>query len=147
MSYITLAFAHDKGDWISRVMAWLTFSDVSHVALVQGDLVIEATGVGHPPHGVKVSLLVDWQRAHPGCWFKRIPHPSPTQVWAHAELQIGQPYDWAWLLRWLLRRDWRDNRKWVCSELIAWAAEQTGWPLLHGALASVTPRDLNMLAE
>lgn len=145
MSYLTLAFAHDRGDWISRVMAWLTHSDVSHVALVRGGLVIEATGVGHPPHGVKVSLFEDWKIAHPGFWIKRIPHPSPDQVWAHAENQIGQPYDWTWLLRWLLRRDWRDNGKWVCSELIAWAAEQTGWPLVVGALASVTPRDLNML--
>ena len=46
-----------------------------------------------------------------------------------------------------LRRDWRDDSRWYCSELVAWAIEQGGTPLFRGnRFQRVTQEHLYMLA-
>ena len=57
--------------------------------------------------------------------------------------QLGKPYDWTGIVGFIADRDWRDPSHWYCSELIAWAFEQAGRPLLRiDNLDRVTPRDL-----
>jgi len=60
--------------------------------------------------------------------------------------QVGKPYDYSAIIGMAIDRDWRDESKYFCSELIALAFEKVGYPLLStrpsvGAYR-ITPRDL-----
>jgi len=57
--------------------------------------------------------------------------PNIDKVLAAMESQVGKPYDFGAIFGILLDRDWRDTSKWFCSELVAWACEQAGTPLLN----------------
>ena len=56
--------------------------------------------------------------------------PDAKTVWRLAETQADKPYDWGYLLGFLLRRNWQDQDKWVCHELIAWACQEAGHPII-----------------
>jgi len=62
----------------------------------------------------------------------------------YALSQIGKPYDWRAIVNFGFHRDWRSPDSWFCSELVAWACEAAGYPLLNPAEPHdrVTPRDL-----
>lgn len=62
-----------------------------------------------------------------------------------ATSQIDKPYDWAGIFGWAFRSDWQKPDAWFCSELVAWAFDRAGYPLLRTeGLSRVTPRDLLM---
>lgn len=70
---------------------------------------------------------------------------SAVQAWHDALIsQIGKPYDWLALVGMGVRRDWRNPDRWFCSELIQWASEKAGYPLLNVGpeIYRVSPRDL-----
>jgi uncharacterized protein YycO len=57
--------------------------------------------------------------------------------------QIGKPYDFLAVAAMPFRRDWRDDKRWFCSELAIAGFEQAGIDLLNIThLNRVTPRDL-----
>lgn len=57
--------------------------------------------------------------------------------------QIGKSYDYTALIGMPFRRDWHEDDKWFCSELVAAGFEAVGVPLLDAAeLDRVTPRDV-----
>jgi uncharacterized protein YycO len=148
MTHIKVLFSHDKGDLVSRFMAWITYSKYSHVALLHGDRVIEASGVGHPL-GVREVSYHTYMVKHPDAVIRRISHSAPYQVWQAAQSQICKDYDWNWLWGYLLHsRDWQDTSKWVCSELIAWACQEAGDPILTAdSLWHVSPNYLYMVSN
>jgi uncharacterized protein YycO len=65
---------------------------------------------------------------------------------AWASSQIGKPYDFSAVSGIAFDRDWHDENRWFCSELIAVAFEKVGHPLLSTRPSAVswrvTPRDL-----
>jgi hypothetical protein len=63
--------------------------------------------------------------------------------------QLGKPYDSEAIAGLALGRDWRDDSKWFCSELIAAALEVSGWLPKPLAFASheITPRDLLLVVS
>ena len=64
-----------------------------------------------------------------------------------ARSQVGKPYDPTALFGLLMHRDWQEEDRWFCSELVAWAFAQGGSPLFRAeALHRVTPQLLWMLA-
>jgi uncharacterized protein YycO len=145
---MTLIFAHND-DWISRLIGWLTRSKHSHVALVSpdGKNVLEATGLSKPG-GVRLIPIEQFYAERQHIEVRTIEHPFPINVWSHAWSQLGKPYDWSYLWGWLLHRDWQDREKWVCHELIVWAAAQSGQPLLEMADAHyLTPGDLYRISK
>lgn len=51
------------------------------------------------------------------------------------------------LLGLLMHRDWQEEDRWFCSELVAWAFTQGGSPLFRReAMHRITPQHLWMLA-
>jgi uncharacterized protein YycO len=61
--------------------------------------------------------------------------------WFHA--QIGKPYDFLAIAGMPFRQDWRSDKRWFCSELVAAGFQQAGVELLDvDHLNRVTPRDL-----
>lgn len=68
------------------------------------------------------------------------------EAYAWALSQAGKPYDYSAILGIALDRNWRDPKRWFCSELICAAFESAGAPLLStrpsDAVYRITPRDL-----
>lgn len=60
--------------------------------------------------------------------------------------QRGKPYDYTALAGMVIHRDWAANgNSWFCSELVAWAFNEAGSPLLRTEHKNrITPEDLLM---
>lgn len=119
-----------------------TWSDWSHVALIDGDQVIEAVW----PQ-VRVTPLADVIAAHPRHMIVELPCAEPARAVAAARSQVGKPYDVWGIVGLGLHRDWTSEDAWWCSELVAWSCAQGGTPLFRPeGVRRVTPQHLWMLA-
>lgn len=99
----------------------------SHVALVDGDRVIEAAA----GHGVReASLDTALARSHRAALMS-VPCQSAAAVLAAARSQIGKRYDWTGIAGFGLNRDWQESDAWFCSELAAWSFNAAGQPLIR----------------
>lgn len=126
----------------SRLIRAFTWSDWSHVALVDGGEVIEAVW----PE-VRAAPLNELLANHAAHAFVDMRCAAPGEVIRAARSQVGKPYDVTALIGMLARRDWQEESGWFCSELVAWAFEQAGTPLFRrNAIHRVTPQHLWMLA-
>lgn len=147
MSHIVLGFSRSD-HWISKVVSWLTRGRYSHVMLLNPDTreYIEASGLAKPS-GVRVHQLeeffarIDWD-------FRIIPHPDPERVWRVAKNHVGKSYDWGYLFGWLFRRNWQDPDKWACNELITYACEMAGHPIIDMSDPQwLTPHHLYLISH
>lgn len=88
----------------------------SHVGLVVGDRVIDATWTHG---GVRAWWLDQWVTMENRRVVEDIEFPVPNPEAAHAFLnaQIGKGYDLSFVLGFLAWRDWSDPDLWACSEL------------------------------
>lgn len=121
----------------------ITWSDWSHVALIDGEDAIEATWPA-----VRVAPLSEIIAKHSAYCIVDMPCQDPSAVLAAARSQLGKPYDLTALFGLLVRRDWQEPDRWFCSELVAWAFAQGGSPLFRPeALYRVTPQHLWMIAK
>jgi uncharacterized protein YycO len=66
----------------------------------------------------------------------------PREALAIARSQIGKGYDWTALFGIGLHRDWQEDDKWFCSELVAWACAQAGKPIINKETYRVVPQDV-----
>lgn len=142
MGAVQLLFSTNRqpGSQLIRAATW---SRWSHVALVDGDTVIEATVL----HGVRRGSAVAAIARASRCALVALPSRAPAAVIAAAASQLGKPYDWTAIIGLGLRRDWQEEDAWFCSELVAWAFQQAGEPLFRAeCLRRVTPQHLWMLA-
>ena len=132
-------FATTKG-WLSRVIRTLTLSRWSHVALQIGPSVFEAT----MKDGVTVGSLYEFRERY----------PVSTQLIVGGEEhlaatwlrnRVGADYDYSALLAFAVNRNWEDDEKWFCSELVTQALIKAG--AIHPKIKShrITPRDLWLL--
>ena len=142
MGSISLLFStsHHPMSTVIRACAW---SSWSHVALIDGDEVIEATA----PAGVRRFPVVQAIDHAKRGQIVELPCRDPQAVIAAAASQIGKPYDYTAVLGLGLRRDWQEDDAWFCSELVAWSFAQAGESLFRAdVLRRVTPQHLWMLA-
>lgn len=131
--------SHHPGSYLIRVATW---SQWSHVALVDGDMVIEAVW----PQ-VQLSPLSDVVARYTSHAFTDLSCRFPKQALAAALNQVGKPYDLTALVGMAMRRNWQEDDSWFCSELVAWAFSQGGTDLFRvDKLWRVTPQHLWMLA-
>lgn len=130
---ITLQFSTGTGpaSWLVRRFTW---SPYSHVDLVLPDgRLLGARGDG----GVTI------RAPEPFPTVTRFTVDAPESVIDTALQQLGKPYDWSAIAGLIARRNWQQPDRWFCSELVAWAFESTGHPLLRSAgHYRITPRDL-----
>lgn len=103
-----------------------TWSAWSHVAVVDGDQVIEATA----SHGVIRRSRASLLSAFPRHLVVDVPTLDDRAGLAWARTQIGKPYDDSALIGFLMPwRRWDEADKWFCSELAAAALVAAGWPV------------------
>jgi len=142
---ILIGFSTDKQDWISGIIRYLTWSKFSHVVLISPDRLsyIEST------HGVGVRELPISELLKKGSIeIGTITHPHPDQIWDLAKKEIGKPYDSKYIYGWLFRKNWQDDKKWACCELIPAMAERTGHPIIRcEEFIKVTPETLYMISS
>ena len=143
MSHIIIAFAK-PGSWIGRLITIATGFKYSHVVLVSpdGEFFIESSGAGH-----KSGVAVHSIGHKPFAEFRRILHPDPLKVWCLAVEHSGKPYDYGYLWGWIFRRNWQDDAKWVCTELIVDCCAVAGRPIIHERKNRVTAETLYMISE
>ena len=117
---------------LSRAIRWQTDSDYSHASWLlpdgreieawkgRGVHVNASLGDGHTPGTVidifSLTQFSDMQR---------------MQVQAFLDDQLGKPYDWKGVARFLSRGRRHSDRRWFCSELVAAACESAGSPLFN----------------
>jgi hypothetical protein len=124
------------------LIQWGTWSWANHVDFVLPDgQLLGAAGI-EGGGGVIVRPM------HPLKHYKRVERyevDASDQVIDYALSQVGKPYDWAGVINFITRsRDWMEEDKWFCSELVAWAFEKAGQPLLRGVCYRITPGNLLM---
>lgn len=120
----------------------VTWSQWSHVALIDGEEVIEATWPA-----VRIAPLSDVIAKHSAHTIVDLPCQSAGEIIKAARSQVGKPYDLTALFGVLMHRNWQESGSWFCSELVAWAFAQGGSPLFRpDSLHRVTPQHLWMLA-
>ena len=130
---ITLQFSTKRLPfaWLIRKATWARFSHVDFV-LPDGRL-LGARGFG----GVTIREPGEYSRC------QRFRVAAPVSVLDIAASQIGKPYDWGAIAGFATRRNWQDPQRWFCSELIAWAFQEAGFPLLRTMDShKISPRDL-----
>ena len=137
---IEIEFVGTKSFW-GRIIKWGTMSDIDHVQFVLPD----GRRLGAMP-GVGVSY---GPAPDASATVRRYRIDASGEVLAFARSQRGKPYDLGAVLaiglRIRLGRNWRDARRWFCSELVAACCAQAGHPLLMADnLAVITPRDLEL---
>ena len=121
------------GSYIIRAFTWSDFSHID-VVLPNGKLfgALAKTGVCEHDFGV-YSAVKRFQ----------VEVADEAKLFEILKSQEGKPYDWAGVIGLGLHRNWEDDDKWFCSELMAWAFKQAGTPLLNADDAfRITPRDL-----
>ena len=123
---------------LSVLIRWMTWSSWSHVALVTPEgVAYEATGKG-VSKGPIAHLVSRYQTVE----VQEVRIPAPDKVIAFLEAQLGKPYDFSALFGFMFRRDWAENDKWFCSELVASALLDSGIAIVCKPTNRITPQDL-----
>lgn len=118
----------------SRLVSAVTWSWATHVDFVLHNGFL----LGAASDGVKIRPPArDYSRVA----YYRVPG-APCDVIERAKSQLDKPYDWTAILGFVARRNWQEDDRWFCSELVAWAFAREGRPLLAGDFSVITPRDL-----
>ena len=141
MPIARLLFSTSNSPFSALIRA-ATWSHWSHVAIVDGETVIEATATA----GVVRTPL--WRALARSKHYALVDLPcaDPLAAIAAAAGEIGKPYDYSAILGLALRRDWQEDDAWFCSELVAWAFDVSGQPLIRAEMARrITPHHLWLL--
>lgn len=141
MKTIKLFYADNPGI-TSKLIRLFTWSEWSHVAIVDGDVIIEATG----GKGVIATPLLQAQQDAKLWRLEEYPCLDADAIIAAARSQIGKPYDRTAILGILFSRDWQEDDSWFCSELVAYSFQKGGRKLFRrDTLNRITPEHLWML--
>lgn len=134
---ITLIFS-SKNTIGSKLIRLFTWSRWSHVALLCPDnTVIEAT-----PPGVQRTYLRDFLNEVTEYAIVSFLDMDPNPLIYVMSTQIGKKYDFIGALAIGFHRNWQDESKWVCSELITWGLEKIGHPIFRAEeVNKITPED------
>lgn len=137
---IRLQIVTEKWDPISAAIRYTTRSWGSHAEFIDTDsqMTLGARSKG----GVRFRLAY---RDH----YTRVEQFTAVgieEAYQWAMTQIGKPYDYSAIAGIALDRDWHDESKWFCSELVAVSFEKVDFPILStrpsAATYRITPRDI-----
>lgn len=113
--------------FISSLIRWQTWGRHSHVAFLLPDGKILEAWQGD---GVRIKEVEDWE----GIEIYDVEGVSLTE-WEKAlnlaRKQVGKPYDYWGVFRFLWRRKRLDTSKWFCSHLVYWVFHGIGVDLLN----------------
>lgn len=137
---IRLQIVTEKFNPISAAIRYTTRSWASHAEFVDvtNDYTLGARSIG----GVK--LRPAWRDHYTRC--EQFTADGIDAAYQWALKQIGKGYDFSAIAGITFDRDWRNEDRFFCSELIVLAFEKVGAPILStrpsAAVYRITPRDL-----
>jgi uncharacterized protein YycO len=128
---------------VSVAIRVFTWSDWSHVAIIDGDEIIEAVWPK-----VRVSKLEEAKNKYKSWVIAEVKTRNDAEIIKAARSQVGKPYDIGAIFGFVARRDWEKTDKWFCSELVAWAFARGNEPLFRPSTFSrVTPQHIWMITD
>lgn len=134
---LVFARRHRIGSWLIR---FGTFSQWSHVGLLDGDTVYDATGA----RGVSRRPYAEFAAEYPTHEVAEVPcNDQAVREWA--DRQLGKPYDYSAIFGILFRTGWASEGKWFCSEFVEAAIQVGGVKRFREDLNRITPRDVWMI--
>ena len=122
----------------SRLIKLFTWSNYSHVGIICDEYVIDSRWANG---GVTRYSVQELFNHYPRVTVFEVSSVPATAI-DYAASQIGKPYDWAAIVGMPLHRDWAQDDKWFCSELVAAACMHAGQPIINKPVSRVTPQDL-----
>lgn len=111
---VILGKSNTLGSWAIRVFTW---SNWSHCGAIVNDVVYESSA---SEGGVVKGSLSYFKKRYPKHIIIDIPHIGDFQ--RRLIEQLGKPYDWGGIVKFVFRRDWSNPNKWFCSEYVAHAS-------------------------
>lgn len=127
-------FARNNYSFISKLIRLYTWSDWSHVGVIDGDYVIEAIG----NKGVERTRINAFKKRYDETCIRYIPGNINK-----ARALLGKEFDQKGLWGGLLHLRVQDPDKWFCSELVAHASDAIGSEFAH----KVSPENLYWLSS
>lgn len=137
---ITIRFVTED-DLVSALIRDKTWCDYSHVEFVLDD---GSTLGAHFDGGVAIRPA-DYSKFTKLQLFVIPCTPEQKEAILYfANFQLGKPYDTEAIAGMVAHRDWSDEGKWFCSELVTAAFHYGGLPLIRvpDNVDRITPRDL-----
>lgn len=124
----------------SKIIRSVTWSQYSHVGFYdrQKGTVIDSR---MKKHGVTEYPFEELKKEYPRILLRTFPN-VPRSALDIARTQLGKPYDWTALAGIGLHRNWQEDDKWFCSELVPWACLQAGASVIFKDTWRVTPQDV-----
>lgn len=111
---------HHIGSWLIRMVTW---SEYSHVDIVLDDeFIIGAVAF----KGVQKIRLDDRLAKASKSVVMDIPVKCLQDAEAFAIAQLRKPYDWLGVVGIGLKRNWQEDDKWSCAELVASVLSEGG---------------------
>lgn len=128
------------GSWLIRIVTW---SEYSHVDIVLDDKWLLGSIA---PDGVVKNKYAERLAIASKAVLMDLPVKSMDAAIAYASNQLGKPYDWLGVIGIGLHRNWQEDDKWSCAELVAKVASEAGQkPFDDKFIHRITPQDLLML--
>ncbi|MCK5307046.1 MAG: hypothetical protein KAJ73_00405 [Zetaproteobacteria bacterium] len=123
---------------IAGLVRWFTWSEYNHVAIgrAEGTTLIEAIGW----RGVVLSNMYYLRSRSTVIKVMEVEVLRDPTV--HLRSQLGKKYDYSGILGIWFRRNWQEENRWFCSELVAWACAKAGTPLVVEEKHRITPNDI-----
>jgi hypothetical protein len=152
----TISLRFTKNNTISsHVIRTFTWSDYSHIEFALDTGFLGALGWGgKSKSGIKYKSGVQIRPFdyNPSCEYQAAEVDVPNenikqQILKFAVSQLEKPYDWTAIVGMGLHRDWHEKDSWFCSELVAEAFLEGGYPLIREYVNRVTPGMLYELGE
>lgn len=122
-------------DPMSAVIRWVTRCPYSHTGFFDTDT--------RKTYSAMLKGGVQW-RTPTYTSLLLLGAPKTEEAFQWALTQEGKKYDWTAITGFAMNRDWREEDRWFCSELVCAAFEKVGAPLLNPQMQvyRITPRDL-----
>lgn len=147
MKKITLIFSNSSLP-LSPIIRWVTWSDYSHVALLlDEETVIEST---MSKGGVYTDSLSNFKKRAKN-WLMveleiDISHLDWNKLIEIANKEVGKPYDTFGVIGLSIHRNWQEDDKWWCSELIPYLLLNWGIKLFNSNfIHRIVPQHLLIL--
>ena len=136
---ITIFFVSNE-DVGSSLIKWTTNSKFSHCGFVDKatNTVIDSR---FNKKGVTEYSISELIMTYKHITFVEIEAISYTSI-ILARTQLGKGYDWSALLGIGFKRDWQQDDKWFCSELVGWAINKSGYNFITTPMWRVTPENI-----
>jgi uncharacterized protein YycO len=135
MVKIFFADSNKIGSIFIRTVTW---SDFSHVGFIHDGMVIDSQLFSGGVTSYDVAELV---HHYPRIQVYEFPHVSAEAI-TYACEQLGKKYDLTALIGMGFQRNWQEDDKWFCSELVAASCAAAGTPIINKSTWRVTPQDV-----